>query len=276
MNKEIYRAWLHDYCHGHSDPIVKESQELLRHCLSIDGFIPNEYAWRYSSVESLKKQLESAKGYKGFNSVYWKDQARNIEAYAVMTLWRGLELIKSCLRGLNEKETINPAILARSLLELSACFLLNANDIEKTFEAIEFPKSTLVSSEAVEEMVVKMIWGTRYGNPADHLKQKNILTSLQRLSKNPNASKLMPTYEFLCDVAHPSFIGNTAYWSHVEQEYEDGSEKRIISRLSSREFNDEIIGNTVWALAWSSSCIRNSFEIMNNANRGLIRKLEIS
>lgn len=48
-----------------------------------------------------------------------------------MTWWRGNELVRSCLNGLNGREVIVPAVAARSLLELSTVFLLNANSLEK-------------------------------------------------------------------------------------------------------------------------------------------------
>ena len=276
MTKNTYRRWLSEYCDAHNDPLVNASEEMVRSLLEIDGKMPAEYGWRFSSEEALKNQLSEAADCRDLNSIFWEDQVRNIEAYSIMTLWRGAELAKSCLNGINEKEVISPAISARSLLELSTVFLLNANSLHKTFEGLSFPENTIVTSSEVEAFVVKMIWGTRYGEPEPHVKQTNIMTSLQRLAKNPRAAELMPTYEFLCDIAHPSFIGNTSYWSHIASLYPDGSEKRIISRLSSRQFNAEILEKTIWALGWSSACIHNAFEIMSEANRILLGKLKVS
>ncbi|EKD9042298.1 hypothetical protein VXK10_002885 [Vibrio parahaemolyticus] len=276
MTKQIYSDWLCQYCKDHENSFVRESESMVRRSLDLDEKVPNEYGWKFSSRESLEKQISEASSYQDVNSIFWKDQARNVEAYALMTYWRGIELIKSCLSGLNGKEVIAPAISARSLLEISTVFLLNANTLHKTFGELSFPEDTIVTSSELEALVVKMIWGTRYGDPEPYLTQTNIMTSLQRLAKNPKATDLMPNYEFLCDIAHPSFIGNTSYWSHVDSVYPDGSEKRVMSRLSNREFNTEITDKTIWALAWSSACIRNAFEIMSDANRVLLGKLEIS
>nr|WP_256837280.1 hypothetical protein [Pseudomonas oleovorans] len=276
MTEHTYSDWLSMYCKDHEDPFVRESEAMVRHCLDLDEKVPNEYGWKFSGKESLEKQISEVASYQEVNSIFWKDQARNVEAYALMTYWRGVELIKSCLSGINAREVIAPAISARSLLELSTVFLLNSNNLHKTFGELSFPENTIVTSSEVEALVVKMIWGTRYGEPEPYLTQTNIMTSLQRLSKNPKATELMPNYEFLCDIAHPSFIGNTSYWSHVDSVYPDGSEKRVMSRLSSREFNTEITDKTIWALAWSSACIRNAFEIMSDANRVLLGKLKTS
>jgi hypothetical protein len=229
----------------------------------------------FSSKESLEQQLKviTDGNDKRMNFIYWNDQTSNIEAYCYMTFWRVVELIKSCVNGLNTRDTIAPAISARSLLELSKVFLLNANILEKTFSKVTFPDKTVVCSTEVEEFVVKMIWGTRYDNPEPHLQQTNIMTSLNKLAKNPNARELIPKYEFLCDIAHPSFIGNTSYWSHVESVTTDNREKRVISRLTSRNFNAEILDNTIWSLAWASVCIINSFVMLIKANKSLMDKL---
>lgn len=273
MNRELI-----EYSQNHSDPIIKSTYHIVSQCFELDKKIPNDYRWLFSSKESLDKQLKAIKNvnYKKINSVFWNDQTSNIEAYCYISLWRGIELIRSCINGLNVKETIVPAIAARSLLELSTVFLINANVLSKTFSTIVFEKGKVLTSTEVENLIIKMIWGTRYNNPEPHLQQTNIMTSLNRLAKNPNAKQLLPTYEFLCDIAHPSFIGNISYWSHVESITPDDRESRVISRLTSRKFNTDILDKTLWSLAWSSECIKNSFIILMQANKTLLEKLDNS
>lgn len=266
------------YTESHHDPMIRSVNRILSQFSDVDKQVPSEYRWLFSTDQSVIEQLKSLTkdDYKKMNSIYWNDQTSNIEAYCHMTLWRGAELIKSCLNGLNTKETIVPAIAARSLLEISAVFLLNANILEKTFSEVNFPSKTIIVSTEVEVLVTKMIWGTRYGKPKENLQQTNIMTSLQKVAKHPDATKLMPMYEFLCDIAHPSFIGNTSYWSHIEEITCDNQERRVISRLTNRSFNNEILDNTIWSLAWSSGCVKNSFEILMQANKKLLEKLNAS
>ena len=269
LNKELL-----EHISNHEDPIIKSAHSMIYACLDLDSKVPDNYSWLFSSKESLEKQLSAVGGdFKKINTAYWSDQTSNVEAYCYMTFWRGVELIRSCLHGLNEKETMAPAITARSLLELSTVFLLNANVLEKTFSQVVFPKETVITSTQVEELVIKMIWGTRYDDPEPQVQQTNIMTSLNKLAKNPNASELMPAYEFLSDIAHPSFIGNTSYWSHIDAIVSYDREKRVISRLTSRKFNSEILNKTIWSLAWSSVCIKNSFEMLITANKSLLTRL---
>jgi hypothetical protein len=119
-----------------------------------------------------------------------------------------------------------------------------------------------------------MIWGTRYGDPPAHLKQTNILTFLQKIARNPKAKDLLPTYEYLCDIAHPSHIGNTRFWSHIEHVYPDGSERRIVSRYAKGSPTAEILSKILWSLGWSAAVLRNGYELTSLAVATLLQKLK--
>src|SRR6266550_2196766 len=195
-----FAEWITEYCGQHNDPFIRDSDQMIAYCFELDTKMPDRYGWRFSSEDSIKKQLAGIRDNQSINRVYWTDLARNIEAYSITTFWRGLELLKPAIRSLNIREIITPAVLARSLMELSCTFFMNANTFEQTLREISFPKGTVVGSHELEKMVVKTIWGTRYGNPPPHLKQTNVLTSIQWVSKNPKAKDVLPTYEYLCDI----------------------------------------------------------------------------
>ncbi len=151
---------------------------------------------------------------------------------------------------------------------------MNANTFEKTFREMFFPKGAVVVSHELEKMVVRIIWGTRYGDPLPHLKQTNVLKSIQWVSKNPKGKDVLPTYEYLCDIAHPSFIGNTRFWSHIEEVLPDGSERRVISKYADRETTRAIVDKILWSLGWSAAVLRNGFEITEVALAQLLKKLD--
>ncbi|EQA6242217.1 TPA: hypothetical protein ACNFPD_003450 [Enterobacter cancerogenus] len=273
MTEHIYSDWLITHCAESTIFCVKNSEGMVKNFLDLDKDLPDEYRWRFSDVDSIAKQSKSATSLSDLNRIFWTDQARNIEAYAVMTWWRANELVRSCLNGLNAREVIVPAVAARSLLELSTVFLLNANKLEKNFKELTFIPDRLTFSNDLEKLVAKLIWGTRYQLDENSIKQTNIMSSLEKLAKSPGAEDLMQTYEFLCDIAHPSFIGNTSFWSHVEATNPDGSQRRLMSRLNDRNFNTEITDKTLWALGWSATCIYNAFIMTRNANVELLQKL---
>jgi len=268
-----YAGWLREYCAAHAHPFIRDSSKMIDYCFEVDRNLPDNYHWRFSSEESLKIQVKGVSSSMDLNRIYWTDQARNIEAYSMTTFWRGVELLKPAIRGLNIREITGPAVLARSLLEIGCTFIMHANNLEKTLSELSFPANTVVASHEFEEMVVKMIWGTRYGDPEPHLKQTNVLSCIQKVAKNPNATDVLSTYEYLCDIAHPSFIGNTRFWSHVEELLADSSERRVISRYASGDTSMEILDKILWSLGWSAAVLRNGFEITRSGLEKLLDKI---
>ncbi len=269
-----FADWITDYCSQHTDPFIRDSGRMIAYCFELDAKMSDRYGWRFSSEESIRKQTDGIRGAQAINRVYWTDLARNVEAYSTTSFWRGLELLKPAIRSLNIREVITPAVLARSLMELSCTFLMNANTFEKTFREMSFPKGTVVVSHELEKMVIRIIWGTRYGDPLPYLKQTNVLKSIQWVSKNPKGKDVLPTYEYLCDIAHPSFIGNTRFWSHIEEVLPDGSERRVISKYADRETTRAIVDKILWTLGWSAAVLRNGFEITRVALAQLLKKLD--
>lgn len=269
-----YSEWFTKYCKLSNEPIVKDSEKMISYCLQLDQQLPSKYGWRFSSEESFLKQVDSCKNPHDLNQLYWLDQARNVEAYSMMTFWRGVELLKPAIRSLNLKEITPPGILARSLLEIACVYNTNANIIEKTFKSIELQQGKVVISKEIERMIVKMIWGTRIGDPKSEIKQTNVLTYIQKVSKNLNAHEVLSTYEYLCEIAHPNFIGNTRFWSHIEKVYADGSEQRVITKYVDKEPTHIILEKIIWSLGWSAAVLRNSFELFQSAISGFVTKLE--
>lgn len=264
------------FCEASDDSIISAAPQWVQGFLELDQTLPPKFGWRFSDVESFQNQMVNQLSPSEFNHGFWTDQARNVEAYSIMCMWRGAELLKPAIRSLNLGEVITSSVLARSLLELSATYLIHANTIETIFNDLAFPTNTVVISKEFEERVLKMIWGTRLGEPEPHLKQINVLTLIQKLTKNPNAADLLPHYEFLCEIAHPNVVGNNRYWSHIERVNDDGSEVRIFSRIADGEHTNEIRAKIIWSLAWSAGSLRNSFSMIHNALSNLRAKLSNS
>ena len=270
----VYAEWLTNHCERHEDLFIRDSWKMIDYCFQLDLQMPDKYGWRFSSEEALKRQITGIKDPAELNRIYWTDQARNIEAYSTTTYWRGVELLKPAIRSLNVHEVVTPAVLARSLLELSCVFLIHANNLEKNLSELTFPPNAVVISHELEEMIVKMIWGTRYGNSEAHIKQTNVLGFIQKVSKKPNAVAVQDTYDYLCDIAHPSFIGNTRFWSHIDRINPDGSESRVIARHSAGESTTEIVDKVIWTLGWCAAVLRNSFEITASGLKKLLDKIK--
>lgn len=278
-----YAAWVEEFCAKSQDPFVRDSAEGIRIFFLEDASVPHTYKWAFSSDEAYKKQVDEIQRtsspeavFKRCNALYWNDFARNCEAYSITTCWRASELIRPAIRSLNAKEIVAAAVLARSLLELSATYLQNARYISNSLEGLEFPKIGLVVSQDLENTIVKAMWGSRLGDTPDYLKQKNCLTPIQQLSKNPLAAELLPTYEYLCELAHPNVVGNARFWSHVESLDQFGAEIRIISRHSTADAAERSAEKTIWALAWGAAVTRNGMHMLQESILKLHNKVRAS
>lgn len=264
-----------ELCAASSSPIVRGTPQRLQALLDLEAQFPARYGWRYHDDNTFHQHLKSLNSAKEINTFYWLDQSRNAEAHACMCVLRACELLKPAVRSLNIKEVIAPAVLARSFLELSVTFVRNINLIDNIIQNAEFPPDTVIASTDFEEAVVRMIWGTRLGDPAPHLKQTNILTSIQKVSKHPQASDLLPTYEYLCELAHPNVMGNARFWGKVEAPRYDGSVRIVIEKVpKSSPTVEEITEKVLWALGWSSECVVNAFMINRKALELLANKLQ--
>jgi hypothetical protein len=264
------------------DPLVRSAAEVVDRLLDeVDGKLPRKYGWRMTSEEAfarqsgvLQQQLEGGLAtVADMNGLYWHDTARNIEAYGVMTMWRSAELVDAMLRSLNEGTVLAPAILARSLLELAVIFLYNANMVvDVARQVAESPDNQIATSQELEDLLLKAIWGTRLGEPPERVKQTNVLTRIEFLTKAPGASALTPAYEFLCEVAHPNVIGNFRFQAATSEQRDDGSEVITIDRDAHFLAADLIRERTLWALAWACYSLHSGEAMLLEAVRRILMK----
>lgn len=239
--------------------------------------LPAQYGWRYRSDEAFVKAARRISDTKQMNLLYWLDQSANIEAHACMVLYRSCELLRPAIRSLNIGEIVAAGVLARSLLELAVTFIDNLSLVRAIIAPLEFPPDTVITSQELEDAVVKMIWGTRLGDPEPHLKQRNVLTTLQKLSKLPHVKDLLPTYEYLCELAHPNVMGNARFWGRIEAELADGSVRVVIERNAQGGVAvAEIVSKVIWSLEWASESIGNGFAANRESLQMLHHKLGIS
>ena len=273
-----YNSWLRDFVARSEHPFIRDSEAMVEYLLQLDTKVPAEYGWRVMDRDTFKERVLEQIGNRNLvedvNRIYWQDMARCIEASGVVMVWRGAELVRASLRLLNGGEILAPAALARSLLELAASGISNSNVIEKSVREslAQAPDKTVIISTEIEELVVRILYGTRMAELPDYPKQTNALTYIQRVSKNPNASELISVYEFLCDLTHPNVLGNARFWAAIDSKNEDGSETLRMERCAESVTTSQIREKTLWAIGWSSACVRNSFEIGQDAVRMILQR----
>lgn len=257
---QIYAEWLRNHCRDNDDEIVRSSSQVICGYLNLCDEIPSEHRWRFSGAEALQRQYAIASDDPArMTRVYWGDLISDVESYSTVTMWRGAELMKSSISLLNTLDIVASAVLVRAHLELACGYLWHANELDKYFNEVSFPRGKFVFSTALSKKVIKMLWGSRHGKVGESIKQTNVMTYIQKLAKNKHAGPLEENYGFLCDVAHPNFIGNARYWSFVEKTNDDGSEELVLNQKSADTAAMEIANKVVWAAAWSAMVMQNAF-----------------
>lgn len=246
------------YTSSHQDKVISQFGNSINYFLKIYNEIPNEYKWIYSSEESIKKQIESVKTSNKINKIYWLDQLRIVESYNVMSMWRVGELLESCVEALNNNKMIIASSTARAIFEMACVYSHNAKQLSENFKKINFDGLHVVISSDLEKFIVQMIWATRYGNPEDYLKQKNIMTSISKITKHDSTKKLDDIYNYLCDIVHPSFLGNTVFWNPLDSMNIDRSENRMLSNKVDRPFNGELLDRLFFSISFSLNLISKS------------------
>lgn len=263
-----FAGWLKTFSMSSNHPFVRNSEKMVRYFFELERKLPPKYGWRVVSVvETFKKQLSKIADkatsaeivYDKLNRIYWHQMARNLEAYGLMTYWRSAELFRSAIKLLNEKEILAPAIISRSLLELGAIIIKNSNVIHETLKDALTLKKGLITSNELEKLVNRLIWGSKVVRPA--VEPINSKEYRDFISKNPNASELPEVYKFLCDLTHPNALGNVRFWESSVINNEDGSKMVIMQRNAESALTKEIREKILWALGWSAVCVRNGFEI---------------
>lgn len=262
--------WVSAFIAQSERPLVRHCQETLKAALLLSQVLPANYHWQTISTEEFYKRLKEGKNIHCWNCEFWGDWSKNCEAYSIMLCWRAIEIINPTVRAINQRDHIAAAILARSLLELVSSYLINANFIHSSCDGVARIEDKMVVSQECEDFIVKTIWGRRFLNPDEVHKQINALTSLQRLNKHPDANELMPTYELLCEVAHPNVVGYARFWSDNTAQNTDGSVAREISRLATGSTQKEILENTIWALSFGAGSIVNGYQLIHKAVSFLI------
>ena len=266
-----FAPWVKAIAHSSTRLFVGEVTSRVKDCVELDRELPDSHEWHFTTDEVFANRAKrEPRNLFALSELYWTDMLNNIKAYNLTTCWRALELLKPAIRCLNAKEIIPAAVCARSLLELAAAYVINANTLSATFSQLEtVDKSRPLSigfNKEIETAIVRMLWGTRLPDQPDYVRQKNISSLIQRVAKRPHQQDLLPTYEYLCEIAHPNVVGNARFWSHVKRVLPNGTEIRVISRSSAEKGSEAgseaargIVERILWAISWSSACVKDSY-----------------
>lgn len=275
-----YAPWLKELAKELQHPFARDSEGMVDFLRELENTLPREYLWRMTDLEGFRAKIDDAanSGPAAINRVYLGDFARNFEAWAIMNVWRGIEVLDTGISSLNKGHYLPAAVLARALIEIATVMITEANNFHATVGSItQLKQNQIVMVEGWEEIILRLIWGTRQSGSPDYLTQKNIIGYLKNLTKNADASDLFKVYEYLCEAAHPNVVGYARFQD--SERVKDGNDLiiRMARDLSigASQAGNKLLEQTLWAFGWSAVCLRNGFHIVQHSIEDIDKRFHI-
>ncbi len=190
------------------------------------------------------------------NRVFWFDQLVTFDAWRSIALWRSSELIESALTLRERNSLVGCAALSRSAFELAISSLVVSGRLCQVLNKIDTDLLTqaFCGSRSFPADVELAIFGTRVqdaesvGLPS----QKSVLTYISQLEKLSPDVDIRKNYDLLCDVTHPSWLGNRPFYRRSDQ----GTIARA-SREYDPSWQAEVDALSTTVLSWSAQATVN-------------------
>ncbi len=217
---------------------------------------PMDYEWHFKSVEAfqhhIRKVEEAGGSIQEINKVYWIDTLHNCQAYTILSAWKMVELSRSTAHSAIRGDFVVAGTLARAALENAVQYCDAARTISATIEIIltqDFKQAVIVS-EDLERLILKTVFASRLPETADYYNSTNIMTAIERISKVVGQDEVLSKYSYLCEIAHPNWLGQSVYIADsVNKDYTEV--RRVSMRAGPSGLG--ILENTLWALSWATA-----------------------
>lgn len=182
--------------------------------------------------------------------VIWLDPHSHISAWLVINAWRVRQLAEQAGRSFADYELVVAGVLTRSLVEAAAAL---SSDVERLAAAWSACRTNVPSPErpvaleftTLQNLSAEFLGGGKF--KTDEIKtitdRRNVLTSVERLSKRGIAN-LAIEYDWLCNLAHPSFAATFAFAGPVLMRATD-SKVQYAERPLTAFPGDETIDQTI-------------------------------
>jgi hypothetical protein len=252
--------------------LVRDLDQILEAAASLGSALDRRFQYRQMSAELFAARVRELRSVREINRFYWHDTASTIKAYTLSSTWRILDLVGQDCVLLNCEGVLGPAILARSLIELTTVFTQTGGAVRQVVEeAAKAWNEKVVASENLERLLGKALHGTRTVPEGDFYRQTNVVTHIQKLSKVGGFEDVIKYYERLCEVAHPNALGNSRFWADGGMPQPDGavlwSGNPRVANVAVHQIQDD----TLWALAWSAANAPAGFRILDEQVRVIAR-----
>lgn len=243
------------------------NKSLKRYERELSPYLNSIHTWTFTPTSSLAEMMAMpfAKGdFKKVNRLYWEDLYESINATRNIFIKRSKPLVASSVALVNQDDLISSAAVARSLLELSIWALQHSATLMNTlrgYKAEADPNIHLMEATGLQELVAKLIWGTRLKDRVKRnkqLAQMHIIDEFKKVAARDKDKFIEQTYDFLCELCHPNAVGN---WVFADADGAIDSNFRIdipIQLLQIGSERQNALHHICGAIGWSAIAMSNS------------------
>jgi hypothetical protein len=229
------------------------------------------------------------------HELLWRDCVNQANIYSALVSFKAESMLQSFVRAINIRELVSPSMIARGMLEHAATAYGNSVLMLSIFEQVGIQSRPAMIPEermaALEETLVRSIWGTRLGRGVDSKKRPiwdsgpyrgnsmeatNILTHLQKLSASKDGldHSVLKVYEWLSDVVHPASQGYRMFWDDMHCISEGHTKYTVLKQGG--EDAEYINAIALWAAGYSTVILSNLLRRHNAAVAAMYRHLELA
>ena len=108
--KEVLRRLLPS-----DNPFITDVDGMIGQLNALSGKLPRRYGWRYRTAEGMTAEVAeiaaTATNALPINTLYWRDQLGNWEAYSFTNTLRVIDLARSCVWALARQDAVCASLL---------------------------------------------------------------------------------------------------------------------------------------------------------------------
>lgn len=247
----------------------------------------DKHRWVFNSDLSLHAKIELAITSQKHNSpyflanhIYWSDMLQSILAAEHIFYFRSEALIASTIEMLTKRDLLSASILSRSLLEVCIWHLYHSVVFaNSTKQSLKNTSTNLIDNSELQEMLLKLIWGSKQKNIIQEVKQHNVYKIFDKISKSLKHSDfdLEKNYDLLSELSHPNIEGNNLF---IDEDINASNKPlvEVVFNISSKQYDTDkeaISGCCFRTLIWCMRSIMFASEKYQVAEQNIVKTFDL-
>jgi hypothetical protein len=232
----------------------------------------------------LEAKLTKSGEFSEVNQIFWTDLYESIGASEQIFYRRSYTLLNSALRLTEADDYLSATILSRSLLELAIWHVYHSSIFDATIREInKEPNKQILDAVEIQQLVLKLIWGTNRKGVQEEIKQQKVLKICEKVAKsirydNKTEMSLESIYDILREYVHPNVEGNNLFLDFdINAGLKPVSEVKLNIDLN-QNYKKAVnpIETILMALTWCMSATAFASEKYGSSRRLIVEKFNLN